>query len=186
MPRFFSAFRSLLVVLALVVVAGCGSKEDDAKAYAKSMTDRHEALVEALVLYGNMITAFHKDAKVADREDFIAAEETMRGYVERIGTLRELEKIRLPGNDEELKKAHDYFMISVSYLYESQTMLDDSGYEQGISALALGAWEEGRKNFLTFAELLNQLEGNPPLDGGTASGDATMTAMPAEAAPATP
>jgi hypothetical protein len=55
-------------------------------------------------------------------------------------------------------------MISVSYLYESQALLEDSGYDQGSSAMALGMWEEARKNFLTFSELLNQLEGKPPLD----------------------
>ncbi len=164
MPRFLSAFRPLLVVLALVLVTGCGSKEDDAAAYATSMGDRHEALVEAMVLFGNMVTAFHKDARVVDREDYMAAEETMKGYVKRIGSLRELEKISLPGNGEELRRAHDYFMISVSYLYESQSMLEESGYNQESSLMALGMWEQARKNFITFSELLNQLEGKPPLD----------------------
>jgi hypothetical protein len=164
MPRFLSAFRPLLVVLALVLVTGCGSKEDDAAAYATSMGDRHEALVEAMVLFGNMVTAFHKDARVVDREDYMAAEETMKGYVKRIGSLRELEKISLPGNGEELRKVHDYFMISVSYLYESQSMLEESGYNQESSLMALGMWEQARKNFITFSELLNQLEGKPPLD----------------------
>jgi hypothetical protein len=141
-----------------------GSKEDDAKKYAKSISDRHEALAEALVLYGNMVNAFHKDAAVIDRGDYIAAEEDMAGYVARIGTLGGLDKVSLPGNDEDLKSVHDYFMISVSYLYESQALLEDSGYDQGSSAMALGMWEEARKNFLTFSELLNQLEGKPPLD----------------------
>ncbi len=187
MPRFLSAFRPLLVVLALVLVTGCGSKEDDAAAYATSMGDRHEALVEAMVLFGNMVTAFHKDARVVDREDYMAAEETMKGYEKRIGSLPELEKISLPGNGEELRRAHDYFMISVSYLYEGQAIMEDSGYEQGVSALALGAWEEARKSFLSFAELLNQLEGKPPLDGAAPPpADAAMSASPGPTAPARP
>ncbi len=183
MHRFLSGFRSLLVILAVVVVAGCGSKEEDAAKYAKSISDRHEALAEALVLYGNMVNAFHKDAAVIDRDDYIAAEEDMAGYVARIGSLRDLEKMPLPGNDEDLRSTHDYFMISVSYLYESQALLEDSGYDQGSSTMALGMWEEARKNFLTFAEFLNQIEGKPTLDGGTAPGDAIISEMPAPATP---
>ena len=187
MPRFLSAFRPLLVVLALVLVTGCGSKEDDAAAYATSMGDRHEALVEAMVLFGNMVTAFHKDARVVDREDYMAAEETMKGYEKRIGSLPELEKISLPGNGEELRRAHDYFMISVSYLYESQSMLEESGYNQESSLMALGMWEQARKNFITFSELLNQLEGKPPLDGAAPPpADAAMSASPGPTAPARP
>ncbi len=183
MHRFLSGFRSLLVILAVVVVAGCGSKEEDAAKYAKSISDRHEALVGALVLWERMVINFHKDATVIDRGDYIAAEEDMAGYVARIGSLRDLGKIPLPGNDEDLRLTHDHFMISVSYLYESQALLEDSGYDQGSSAMALGMWEEARKNFLTFAELLNQIEGKPALDGAPAPGDATISEMPAPATP---
>lgn len=192
MPRFLSAFRSLLVVLAVVVVAACGSKEDDAATYAKSMSDRHDALAEALVLYGNMVGAFQKNPAVIDRDDYIAAEETMKDYMNRIGGLRELEKIPLPGNGEELKLVHDYFMISVSYLYESQAVLEETGYDPAAALTALGLWEEARKNFLTFAESLNQLEGKPPLGEAAAPpGDAALRAAPddktpGDAAPATP
>ena len=183
MRRFLSGFRSLFVILAVVVVAGCGSKEENAAKYAKSMSDRHEALVGALVLWERMVINFHKDATVIDRGDYIAAEEDMAGYVARIGSLRDLGKIPLPGNDEDLRLTHDHFMISVSYLYESQALLEDSGYDQGSSAMALGMWEEARKNFLTFAELLNQIEGKPALDGAPAPGDATISEMPAPATP---
>ena len=186
MLRFLSGFRPLFVVLALVLVAGCGSKEDDAKKYAKSISDHHEALAEALVLYGNMVAAFHKDAKVVDSEDYVAAEETMAGYVKRIGTLGDLEKVSLPENDEGLKLAHDYFMISVSYLHESQSMLEESGYNQASSLMALGMWEQARKNFITFSELLNQLEGKPPLDESAPPGDAVMSETPVDTTPATP
>ena len=186
MLRFLSGFCPLFVVLALVLVTGCGSKEDDAKKYAKSISDRNEALAEALVLYGSMVSAFHKDAKVVDREDYVAAEETMAGYVKRIGTLEDLEKVSLPGNNEDLKLAHDYFMISVSYLRKSQSMLEESGHDQESSLMALGMWEQARENFLTFSELLNQLEGKPPLDEGAPSGDAVMSEAPADTAPATP
>ena len=186
MLRFLSGFRPLFVVLALVLVAGCGSKEDDAKKYAKSISDHHEALAEALVLYGSMVSAFHKDAKVVNSEDYVTAEETMAGYVKRIGTLEDLEKVSLPGNDEDLISAHDYFMISVSYLYQSQSMLEESGYSQESSLMALGMWEQARKNFITFSELLNQLEGKPPLDEGALPGDAVMSETPADTTPATP
>jgi hypothetical protein len=74
-------------------------------------------------------------------------------------------------------------MISVSYLYESQALLEDSGYDQGSSTMALGMWEEARKNFLIFAEFLNQIEGKPALDGGAAPGDTTISEMPAPATP---
>ncbi len=183
MPRFLSGFRPLLVILAVVLAAGCGSKEEDATKYAKSISDRHEALAEALVLYGRMISAFHKEQAVIDSNDYIAAEETMKGYMERIGSLRSLEKMRLPGNSEDLKSVHDYFMISASYLYESQNLLEESGYDKGTSAMALDMWEKARKNFLTFAELLNQLEGKLPLEEGTSPRDATVSEASALEAP---
>jgi hypothetical protein len=110
----------------------------------------------------------------------------MAGYVKRIGTLEDLEKVSLPGNDEDLKSAHDYFMISVSYLYDSQSMLEESGHNQESSLMALGMWEKARKNFITFSELLNQLEGKPPLDEGAPPGDAVMSETPADTTPATP
>jgi hypothetical protein len=186
MLRFLSGFCPLFVVLALVLVTGCGSKEDDAKKYAKSISDRNEALAEALVLYGSMVSAFHKDAKAVDSEDYVAAEETIAGYVKRIGTLEDLEKVSLPGNDEGLKLAHDYFMISVSYLYKSQSMLEESGYVQESSLMALGMWEQARNNFISFSELLNQLEGKPPLDEDAPPGDAVMSEAPDDMTPATP
>jgi len=179
MPRFLSGFRPLLVILAVVLAAGCGSKEEDATKYAKSISDRHEALAEALVLYGRMISAFHKEHAVIDSDDYITAEENMKGYVERIGSLRSLEKMRLPGNSKDLKSAHDYFMISASYLYESQKLLEESGYDKGASAMALDMWEKSRENFLTFTELLNQLEGRPPLEEGISPRDATVSEAPA-------
>ena len=178
MPRFLSGFRSLLVIIAVVVVAGCGSKEEDAAKYAESISDRHEALAEALVLYGNMVTAFRKEPAVIERDDYLVAEETMKGYVKRIGGLRDLEKMPLPGNDEELRSVHDYFMISVSYLYESQALLEESGYDPASSVMALGMWEQARRNFLTFAEGLNRLEGKPALEEATAPGDAALREAP--------
>lgn len=186
MPRFLSGFRSLLVVLAVVVVAGCGSKEEDAAKYAESISGRHEALAEALVLHGRMVGAFHKDPAVIERDDYMAAEETMKGYVNQIGSLRDLEKVPLPGNDEDLRSVHDYFMISVSYLYESQSLLEESGYDPASSLMALGMWEQARQNFLTFAEGLNRLEGKPSLEEATAPGDATMSEAPGGETPETP
>lgn len=166
--RFFP--YALAAVLAAVSLPGYGqSLEEETRAYAQMIGEKHDLLGRSLLIKGRLIEAASLSMVVVNDEEFIDDEEMVERFIDKIGLVEDLESMPLPGDSDDLRDLHGIFVRSVAYLRKCGELFEAAAYYEGSTIGAEAAWSHARKDFMSFTKRLNGMLGNPLIDIGESS-----------------